>query len=128
MRTKVKEISRKGQSSIVEWEDKSGNIIRSIIPTDEVVREVDGSLYVEDVEDGFFHGIEWESLIHTVMGPKAIANLLRKRGIWTIEDYAKNTAIVTSVFNEACSANLQSFKEAVLRQGRGESNNGSRTD
>jgi hypothetical protein len=48
------------------------------------------------------------------MGPKAIADSLRKNGIWTLEDYAQNSATVTAVFNGACSANLQQFKDAVL--------------
>lgn len=127
MRTKVRKVSHKGQSSVVEWSDDSGYIRRVIVPSDQIVKEND-ELFVEDVEDGYPYGAEWETLIHTKVGPKGIADLLRKRGIWTVEDYANNTAVVTSVFNEACSANLQGFKEAVLRQGRNDNNDGTRTD
>lgn len=118
-RTKVTEISHKGSSSIVEWRDDAGNVKRSVLPSAEIIIE-NGDTFVEDVEDGYPHGVDWESLIHTKMGPKAIADLLHKSGIWTLEDYAKNTRVVTSVFNEACSANLQSFRENVLRHGRNE--------
>lgn len=113
MKTAVRKIFHKGQSSVVEWTDDADNTRRVVVPSDEVLKE-NGILVVEDVEDGYAYGVEWEKLIHTRMGPKAIADALRKNGIWTLEDYAKNTAAVTAAFNEACSANLQQFKEAVL--------------
>lgn len=119
MRTKVREVSHKGLSSVVEWEDDSGNLQRSVLPSTQLIKE-NGEVFVEDVEEGQSYGADWEDFIHTKIGPKGIASLLRKYGIWTLEDYARNTAVVTSVFNEACSANLQSFREAVLRQGKDE--------
>lgn len=105
--------------SVVEWTDDDGVIRRASLPSTELKMEA-GEAYVEDIDDGQPYGVQWEDLIHTKMGPKAIADLLRKNGIWTLEDYAQNTRTVTSVFNEACSANLQSFRENVLRQGRNE--------
>lgn len=127
MKATVRRVSHKGQSSVVEWTDDGGYTRRVVVPSDEIVTE-GSELVVEDVEEGYPYGVDWESLIHTKIGPKGIADLLRKRGIWTMEDYANNTAVVTSVFNEASSANLQGFKEAVLRQGRDTNNDGSRTD
>lgn len=117
-RTKVRLILNKGLSSVVEWEDSSGNINRSIFPSSELVHE-NSEVFVENVEEGQSYGVDWEKFIHTQIGPKGIASLLRKHGIWTLKDYAENTAVVTSVFNEACSANFQHFKEAV-RQGKDE--------
>jgi hypothetical protein len=114
MRTQVREVSHKGSSSTVEWTDDLGYLRRVVVPSDQLVEEKDGTLYVEDVEDGYPGGVEWENLIHTRMGPKAIAETLRRNGIWTLEDYARNTPAVTAAFNEACSANLQQFKDAVL--------------
>lgn len=116
-RTKVREVFHKGSSSVVEWLDAAGNVKRSTLPSTEIIQEK-GELFVEDIEDGQPYGMNWESLIHTKMGPKAISDLLHKHGIWTLEDYAQNTRVVTSVFNEACSANLQSFRENVLRYGK----------
>lgn len=117
MKTKVRKIFHKGSASVVQWEDSSKYVRRSIVPSDEVIEE-GGELFVEDVEDGPDFGVAWEELIHTQLGPKGIADLLRKNGIWTLEDYAQNTAVVTSVFNAACSENLQRFREAVSKQGR----------
>lgn len=118
MRTKVREISHKGQSSTVEWEDSSGYLNRTIVPTSEIIKE-NGEFFVEDVEDGYPYGVEWELLIHTQFGPKGIADLLRRNNIWTFEDYARNSAVVTSAFNQACAANLGQFKQAVLSKGKG---------
>lgn len=116
MRTKVTEVSHKGMSSLVEWVDDQGNLNRSIVPTDVVVLE-NGETFVDSPEEGAPYGEEWEELIRAKLGPKGIASLLRQRGIWTYEDFLRNTATVTSVFNEACSVNLQVFREAVrLRQ------------
>lgn len=114
MKTTVRKISHKGSSSLIEWTDDSGNLKRATVPSEELVKEKDSTFTVENVDEGYPYGVAWEDIIHTRMGPKAIADLLRKNGIWTLEDYAQNTAVVTSVFNEACSANLQQFKEAVL--------------
>lgn len=119
MRTKVREVFHKGPSSVVEWVDDSGNLNRVTLPSTELIIE-NGEIFVENVEEGQPYGVDWETLIRTKVGPKGIADLLRKSGIWTLEDYGQNTRVVTSVFNEACSANLQGFKEAVLKQGKEE--------
>lgn len=114
MKTTVKKISHKGSSSTIEWVDNQGYLKRAIVPSEEIVAEADGTLSVEDADEGYPYGVEWENLIHTKMGPKAIGDLLRMNGIWTLEDYAKNSGTVSSVFKQASSANLQQFKEAVL--------------
>lgn len=118
MKTKVREISHKGASSIVEWVDDAGNVKRSYLPSVEIIHEK-GEVLVNDPDEGAPYGVAWEDLIHTRLGPKGIADLLRQRGVWTLEDYAANTAVVTSVFQEACSLNHQQFREAVLARMQG---------
>lgn len=113
MKTKVREVSHKGASSIVEWVDDAGNVKRSYLPSEEIIHEK-GETFVEDPDEGAPYGAAWEDMIHTRLGPKGIADLLRKNGIWTYEDYASHTAVVSSVFNEVCSVNHQQFREAVL--------------
>lgn len=117
MKTKVKKIFHKGSASVVEWEDGSGYLRRSIVPTAEI-QEEQGEFFVEDVGDGPDYGMDWENLVQTQSGPKAIADLLRRRGIWTLEDYAANTPVVQSVFNQACSENISRFRENVNQRGR----------
>jgi hypothetical protein len=119
MRTLVREIFHKGSVSVVEWRNDNGDVQRVVLPTSELVRE-HGETFVDDIAEGQDYGVAWEDLIHTKVGPKAIAALLRNAGIWTMEDYARNTRVVTSVFNEACAINFQGFKEAILRQGKDE--------
>ena len=119
MKTEVRKVSHKGLSTTVEWIDETGTPYRSIFPSTELIEE-NGKIFVEDVEEGQPYGIDWEGFMHTKMGPKGIANLLRRYGIWTLEDYANNSKVVTAAFNEACAANLQYFKESVLRQGKEE--------
>lgn len=114
MKTVVREIFSKGPSSVVEAVDSDGVPHRFVVPSTLVVKEANGELTVEDIEEGQPYGVAWENLIHTRLGPKGIADLLRKNGVWTLEDYFNNTRDVSSTFNEACTVNLQQFKEAVL--------------
>lgn len=124
MKTVVREVFHKGSSTVVEWFDDKGVLRRVTVPSDIIVKEANGDLTVEDVEEGQPYGVAWETLMRTQFGPMKIAELLRKNGIWTLEDYALRTRDVTAAFNEACSANLQHFKEAVInfRDHKGESN------
>jgi hypothetical protein len=116
LKTQVREVSHKGQSTLIEWTDSGDNLNRAIVPTDELIIE-DGIVFVNNPDEGAPYGEQWEELIRAKLGPKGIADLLRKAGIWTYEDFVRNTAVVTGVFNEACSINLQTFREAVrLRQ------------
>jgi hypothetical protein len=116
LKVQVKEISHKGQSTLIEWVDDNDNLNRVVVPSTELLHE-DGNVFVENPEEGAPHGEEWEDLLRAKYGPKGIADLLRRNGIWTYQDFLQNTAVVTSVFNTACSANLQQFREAVrLRQ------------
>lgn len=119
MQTEVREVFHKGSSNVVEWRDSAGDIHRSIFPEIALIAD-NGKIFVEAVEEGQPYGVDWEDYIHTKTGPKAIAILLRNKGIWTLEDLMKNTATVTSVFNQAASDNLQGFRENVLRQGKDE--------
>lgn len=115
MRTQVRVVFSKGSSSVVEWVDDSGSVNRSILPSTELIEE-NGEVFVENVEEGQPYGEDWENYIHTKVGPKGIAALLRKNGIWTREDFDRNTRAVNFSFQEAATANLQAFRDAVLRR------------
>lgn len=117
METEVREVFHKGSQVVVEWRDSNGDVHRSIFPEDVVVSQ-NGRVYVEAIEEGQPYGIDWEDYLQTRMGPDAIAAKLRNKGIWTLEDLRQKTPVITGVFNEVSSLNLQSFKESVLRQGK----------
>jgi len=117
MRTEVREVFHKGAQSVVEWRDSDGNLNRSIFPETALIQE-NGKIFVEAIEEGQPYGVDWADYIHTKMGPKAITAKLHNKGIWTLEDFRQKTPVVTNVFNEAASVNLQGFRESVLRQGK----------
>lgn len=117
MRTEVREVFHKGAQAVVEWRDSEGNIRRSIFPEDVLIVE-NGKVFVDAVEEGQPYGYNWEDYIHSRMGPEEIAAKLRNKGIWTLEDLQQKSQVITSVFAEVSSLNLQSFRESVLRQGK----------
>lgn len=110
MKVSVREVSNKGPSSLIEWEEK-GKLHRANVPTLLLIQE-NGEIFVEDPEEGAPYGEEWESLLTSVT-PTLVANLLRQHGIWTYEDFLKNTPTVNSVFREACTVSYQKFVQAV---------------
>jgi len=112
MKVAVREVSVKGASTLIEWVDDSGNLNRAIVPSEEVSHDTDG-VFVNDPDSGAPYGESWEDLVRAKAGPKGIANLLRQKGIWTYEDFLRNTAVVNSAFKEACSLNYQAFVDAV---------------
>jgi hypothetical protein len=111
---KVRLVSKKGASSLVEWTDAKGYIHRAHVPSSELIK-IDQEVFVENPEEGIQYGIDWESFIPQC-DPEEIAQLLRKNGIWTYEDYLTNTPVVNSVFREAATLSLQRFQEAVRLQ------------
>lgn len=115
MRTKVREVFHKGSAAIVERRDERGNVHRSIFPETEVIED-NGETFVENFEEGQPYGVAWEE--HIPCYPDEIAARLRNKGIWTMDDYRKNTPVITAVFNEVASLNLQGFKDSILRQGK----------
>lgn len=114
MATKVKKVSGKGASSLVEWTDDKGYICRVIVPNSELIY-IDQEVFVENPEEGQQYGMDWDSFIPN-LDPLEVAQLLRKNGIWTYEDYLTNTAAVNSVFRQAATLSLQRFQEAVRLQ------------
>lgn len=112
MRTEVREVSSKGSSSLVEWVDDDGNVNRATVPSTQLYTE-EGLVYVNDPENGALYGEDWEGLIRARLGPKGIAGLLRKAGVWTYEDFLNNTSAVNGAFREACQANYQAFVDTV---------------
>ena len=113
MKTEVREVSSKGTSSLIEWVEEDGTVNRTTVPSSQLTKGEDGLVYVNNPDGGAPYGEDWESLIRTKVGPKGIASLLRKAGIWTYEDFLKNTPAVNSVFREACQLNMQAFVDTV---------------
>lgn len=117
METEVREIFHKGAQSVVEWRDENGDVHRSIFPENALTHR-NGAIFVEEVSEGQPYGVDWETYATSYIKPEEIAALLRNKGIWTLDDLRQKTPVVTAVFQEASSLNLQGFRESVLRQGK----------
>lgn len=110
MKVSVREISSKGPSSLIEWKDGE-TLRRANVPTLLLSHE-DGEVFMEDPDEGAPYGEAWEALIEAVK-PELVATFLRQSGIWTYEDFLKNTPVVSSAFREACTVSYQKFVQAV---------------
>lgn len=89
---KVRIVRKKGQSALVEWDD--GCLHRAYVP----VSVLDDSQCPEDVlEEAPAHGVPWELLLDlSEVTPEAVADKLRRRGIWTAEDaHVQSRALLT---------------------------------
>lgn len=112
MKIEVREVSNKGSSSLIEWTDEEGHFVRASVPSSQLSYE-DGLVFVNNPDSGAPYGEDWETLLRAKVGPKGIASLLRKAGIWTYEDFRNNTAVVNGVFREACGINYGHFVDAT---------------
>lgn len=111
MRTKVREISSKGQSTLVEWDDEAGHLQRAYVPSSLLAWE-NGVPYVEDPQEGAPPGEDWELLI-SPPNPAQVASYLHQYGIWTYADFVSNTPAVNNAFREACAESYTKFVQAV---------------
>jgi hypothetical protein len=108
----VNAIQTEGELSLIEWVD-DGRYLRSLVPSADVTQG-----QCEYPERGLPYGANWAELITAIVEPEAIANLLRKRNIWTIEELLANPREAQSAINEAASvllSNLLSNARAVQK-------------
>ena len=78
----VRIVKAKGESALVEWDD--GRIHRAYVPA----KALRGLQCPKDVlGEAPVHGVPWELLLDlSDITPDAVADKLRRRGIWTTED------------------------------------------
>lgn len=86
---KVSVAERRGNSVLVERET-NGKLERRLVPALELLLGKDhlDTKVAEDVWDaGVSYGVDWEALAEVTVTPRQIADELRRRGIWTAEDF-----------------------------------------
>lgn len=109
---KVRIVKRDGQAALVEWESTTG-YRRAIVPADSVIED---DCPDEMLAAGIRVGVEWERYIHLQATPEKLANELRKRGIWKMEDlranliYARAAVIGAYEFDVAALLQIQEAK------------------
>jgi hypothetical protein len=79
----VRVIGAKGESALVEWE-AGGRLRRNFVPVDKIAEDACDAVALEV---GIPYGLPWEvALDLSGVTPEAVADKLRRAGIWTLED------------------------------------------
>ncbi len=78
----VRVVGEKGESSLVEYQ-VDGMYQRRYVPKKSVK---DGAVSPITLGKGIVYGLPWEDFIEITATPESVANKLRQRGVWYIED------------------------------------------
>lgn len=99
MKTPVRIIRRKGGYALVQWvKDEVSE--RAWVPLD-IVDESGTSAEVEGPERGVPYGESWSRHITAEISPRVIEQELKRRGIWTFEDYMSQPEVVNGALLSA---------------------------
>jgi len=98
MRYDVKIIDVVGKSALIERD-----LQRVYVPIEEVV---DGQVEEEVWKAGISFGVPWEEVIQCRVTPALIGRELRRRGIWTTEDVARQPNRVIAALQAAYAVDL----------------------
>jgi hypothetical protein len=100
---KVKTVAETGQSTVVEWYD--GNTRRCIVPRAAVRGD---SVDDGDVAAGVPYGVAWEDTT-----TEAVANELRRCGIWTGRDLAERPQVAAAAIQRIVGQTLAALRKAA---------------
>ena len=78
----VRTVSTKGGSALVEYIEK-GFYRRVFVPLGEVEN---GKVKLSVLQEGVVYGEPWEDYMKVIATPEAMANELRRQGVWTAQD------------------------------------------
>ena len=98
----VSEVSRRGQSAVVEWyEEDLPN--RKIVPVQKLT-QVEGTraytILDKDLEKCPDYGIAWAKLLPELPSLEELEKILKQRGIWTAEDFGKKQTAYTGALQQ----------------------------
>lgn len=108
-------IEYRGESALVEFVDDS-KLKRAIIPASEVK---DGKVDAEILALGIPYGLPWEDLIKLQSTPERLADELRMRGIWTIDDMRRHQSAVFGALQAVYGIDLAALINAAENYIRG---------
>ena len=78
----VRIVGEKGESALVEWV-QDGSYKRAYVPAKSVK---EGAVSPITLGKGIPYGLPWEDFIEITATPESVANELRRRGVWYLED------------------------------------------
>lgn len=96
----IRVIYSKGIASIIEFLDDNGVPVRVSVKRDLVHNGVSGfEIDEEELEYAIPHGIPFEEELpdEFVITREMVVTAIRKAGVWTEEDFAKNPNIIRSI-------------------------------
>lgn len=105
----VKVIQQKGASALVEWH-RRGRTHRVFVPAEQVS---DGKCPKSELEAGTAYGESWENYISGLPTVKQIAETLRKRNIWTMDDLFEQPMEAKKIFQSLYGQVFVQFMRAT---------------
>jgi hypothetical protein len=112
----VKVIARKGQAVLVEWTDEAGHLRRSVLPVNALHDGPDGAAHGAEAdrpEEGIPYGLPWEALVTFQATPDALADALRRNGIWTYADLVAKPNEAMAAFRTVYGFDAQALRAAA---------------
>jgi hypothetical protein len=107
-------IEARGETFLVEY--NAGGLKRAIIPGSEVK---DGQADVEILALGIPYGLPWEEMVNLQATSELLAQELRIRGIWTIDDMRRNQPVVYGALQAVYGLDLAGLINAAETYVRG---------
>lgn len=103
---KVKVISKKKDTSLVEWDD--GVLNRGYIPSDKIE---DGEVSSDTLSAAIPYGVQLDLPSVT---PEQVEEALHRAGLWTVEDMRQNPMEVKAVLEAVYKVSWSAFQLAVF--------------
>jgi hypothetical protein len=97
-----------GESALVEWQAE-GKLRRCVLPVGLAGAEIDA----ETLELGAPYGLPWEEIVTLQATPEALAENLRRAGIWTLADMARNGKAVFGALQATYGVDLAALIQAA---------------
>lgn len=106
----VKTIQTKGQSALVEYIASDNSIKRCIIPSSLIIYD---DVPLVDLVQGIEYGERWDELVDFQIGSRDLANELRRRGIWTLDDLFNDVGHAKGAANYLAAQMLKTLLDAA---------------
>jgi hypothetical protein len=109
-------IENRGPAVLVEYK-KDGRLFRTIIPQEELINGQVDEYTLAAL--GIPYGLPWEEMIKMKSTPERLAEELRIRGIWTIEDLRRNQPVLFGAIQAVYGLDLAGLINAAETYVRG---------
>jgi hypothetical protein len=116
----VTKVRRKKHGQLVEFTDPDGRLRRVVVPPDAVSDE--GEVDDEVLGMGIPYGLPWERIIGD-LSAEAVADALRRAGIWTLDDLRHDRQAAVVALQHAIGAYVSQLTQAASSYDGGQNGN-----